>query len=83
MKRSALLFTVAGALIVLSIGVGARLAATPQSYGFATAGSPVDRRADGLLARMTLDEKIGQMVQVDLRRSRTGPTWRGCRSGRC
>ncbi len=66
MKRSALLFTVAGTMLGLSIGVGARLAATPQSHGFATAGSPVDRRADSLLARMTLDEKIGQMVQVDL-----------------
>ncbi len=39
-------------------------AATP--YGFMTPGSEVDRKADALLAQMTLDEKVGQMVQADL-----------------
>jgi len=29
------------------------------------AGATVDQRVEGLLAQMTLDEKIGQMVQVD------------------
>jgi beta-glucosidase len=66
MKHSTLLFTAAVGILALSIGIGARPAAAPQSYGFAAPGSPVDRRADELLARMTLDEKIGQMVQVDL-----------------
>ena len=34
---------------------------------FAQQGSaPTDQRVESLLAQMTLDEKIGQMVQVDM-----------------
>lgn len=35
-------------------------------YEFQKPGSTVDKQAAALLARMTLQEKIGQMVQVDL-----------------
>jgi hypothetical protein len=41
-----------------------RHAAAP--YQFMMAGSDVDRRAGELLAQMTREEKIGQMVQADL-----------------
>ena len=42
----------------------ATAAAAP--YQFMTSGSEVDTKAQALLARMNLDEKIGQMTQVDL-----------------
>jgi beta-glucosidase len=57
--------------VILTAAAWLSVAAVPgpgtgQGPGFATPGSAVDRRAAGLLAQMTLDEKIGQMVQVDL-----------------
>ncbi|MFO7446018.1 MAG: glycoside hydrolase family 3 N-terminal domain-containing protein, partial [Ignavibacteriaceae bacterium] len=36
-----------------------------QTPVYLNANAPVDERADDLLGRMTLDEKIGQMTQVD------------------
>jgi beta-glucosidase len=66
MRRTSVLSLLLATFVWLFIGGGARPAAGPQAYGFATPGSAVEQRADGLLARMTLDEKIGQMVQVDL-----------------
>lgn len=49
---------------------GLALWATPAAgaaaYEFQTPGSPADRRAGELLLKMTLDEKIGQMIQVDM-----------------
>ena len=42
-----------------------------------------DARAKALLAKMTLDEKIGQMTQPEQLFSRTGPTSRATSSARC
>ena len=42
-------------------------ATDPRPYQFMTAGSDIDRRAAALVKEMTLDEKIGQMTQVDSR----------------
>lgn len=41
------------------------LAARPAQAGEAAAGQAVAARADALLGTMTLDEKVGQMTQVD------------------
>jgi beta-glucosidase len=40
--------------------------APPVLHEFSRPGSPADIKAQELLGRMTLDEKIGQIVQVDL-----------------
>lgn len=48
-------------LLCLAAAVAA--AATP--YQFMQPGSEIDRRAAALVREMTLDEKIGQMTQVD------------------
>jgi beta-glucosidase len=66
MKPAAIRASVLVLAAALAVAGAVRIAALRQAPGFATAGSPVDRRADALLAQMTLDEKLGQMVQVDL-----------------
>ncbi len=50
-------------LIVCATGVCSRAVA---AYQFQTSGSQADVKAAAVLAQMTLREKIGQMVQVDL-----------------
>jgi len=45
--------------------------------------SSYDPQVKKLLARMTLDEKIGQMTQPDRSSSETGRKWRSCFSARC
>ena len=50
---------------VKSISAGILISLTTSMSHAATGSSERDRKVDALLARMTLDEKIGQMVQVD------------------
>jgi beta-glucosidase len=52
-------------LFAAAVALGG-FAHSAASYEFTKPDSAVDRRAAALLAQMTLDEKIGQMVQVDL-----------------
>src|SRR5258708_3899157 len=53
-------------LALLLIPFTARTAEAPP-YQFMQPGSAIDRRAHALVQEMTLDEKIGQMMQVDSR----------------
>jgi hypothetical protein len=53
-------------LALLLTPFAARAAETPP-YQFMQPGSAIDRRAHALVQEMTLDEKIGQMTQVDSR----------------
>ena len=50
----------------LSSAAGAALALTASSARLAGADDAADARADDLLKAMTLDEKVGQMTQVDM-----------------
>ena len=52
--------------VLLLIPLAAKAADTPP-YQFLKPGSDLDRRAAALVKEMTLDEKIGQMTQVDCR----------------
>ncbi|HEY3930759.1 MAG TPA: glycoside hydrolase family 3 N-terminal domain-containing protein [Verrucomicrobiae bacterium] len=53
-------------LMALTIAVDPNCASAGQTAIYLDARQPVDSRVNDLLARMTLDEKIGQMVQADL-----------------
>ncbi len=53
-------------LVLLLTPLAARAAEAPP-YQFMQPGSEIDRRAHALVQQMTLDEKIGQMTQVDSR----------------
>jgi beta-glucosidase len=50
----------------LTIALNPRSACADQIAPYLDPGQPVESRVKDLLARMTLDEKIGQMVQADL-----------------
>jgi beta-glucosidase len=50
----------------LSSAAGAALALTAASARLASADDEADAKADDLLKAMTLDEKVGQMTQVDM-----------------
>jgi beta-glucosidase len=50
----------------LTIAMNSGCARADQTAPYLDASQPVDSRVKDLLARMTLDEKIGQMVQADL-----------------
>jgi beta-glucosidase len=52
-------------LVMKSIAIGMALLAAPTVTHAAALFSSYDKEVDALLAQMTLDEKIGQMVQVD------------------
>jgi beta-glucosidase len=54
------------ALALLAGSLGLAPAASSPDYPFLKPGTAVDRQAEELLARMTLEEKIGQMTQVDM-----------------
>jgi len=66
MKKTLFMCLFVAAATWLSVAAASMPEMSTQAYGFATSGSAVDRRAAAILAQMTLDEKIGQMVQVDL-----------------
>src|ERR1700728_2983553 len=44
----------------------AALTCSLSAMGFAAGSADTDGKVDGLLAQMTLDEKVGQMTQVDM-----------------
>lgn len=52
--------------VFTAVLVWAASLACARDYQFQRPGSEVDRRATAILQKMTLAEKIGQMVQVDL-----------------
>src|SRR5215475_6582926 len=73
----ALPFTAAAAAVVLAAGISAvavtkTAAAAPASAAassrpaYLDASQPVQARVNNLLAQMTLPEKIGQMVQIEV-----------------
>ena len=51
--------------LLLLLAVAAVCAITPFSHTTAQRGSDVEKRIDGLMARMTLAEKLGQLQQLD------------------
>jgi len=55
-------FNVLCFLLLIYMPGGKTLAQTPL---YLNPNAPIDQRVDDLIARMTLDEKIGQMMQVD------------------
>jgi beta-glucosidase len=50
-----------------------KVTVVPASEGAVNASTSVDDRVRALLARMTLDEKVGQLVQYSSRKDMTGP----------
>jgi beta-glucosidase len=58
----ALVAVIAVAATVVVASPGARAQTAP----YLDPGQPISVRVDDLLSRMTLDEKIGQMTQVDI-----------------
>jgi beta-glucosidase len=54
------------ALALLTGGLALAAAAAAPDYQFLRPDTALDRQATALLSQMTLDEKIGQMTQVDL-----------------
>jgi beta-glucosidase len=51
--------------VLLSIAVGSSAVASPQP-AYLVANASVSSRVDDLLSRMTLDEKVGQMDQIEV-----------------
>ena len=49
---------------VLSLSIGSAVAAAAAKPVYKDAGAPVEARVEDLLARMTLDEKVAQMMSI-------------------
>lgn len=63
---------IASALGMIGPGKGAGASAGGRAPAYRDAGRPVPERVVDLLSRMSVDDKIGQMIQVD-RAALTGP----------
>src|ERR1700691_1115261 len=50
--------------VVLSLSTGSAVAAAAAKPVYKDAGAPVEARVEDLLARMTLDEKVAQMMSI-------------------
>src|SRR5262245_2625006 len=65
---------VLAALVALAVAVGgARDAGAAQGPAYLDAGLSPEQRADDLLSRMSLAEKVGQMTQINATRLQGDP----------
>ncbi len=61
------------ALVLLSSCGGSKTAGAPESSAlYKKADAPIEKRVEDLLSRMTLEEKIGQMTQIEKGSIRSG-----------